>query len=101
MSVVIVGGHDRMHCEYKSVCKKYGCKCKVFTQCPADFKNQIGSPDVLVVFTGTVAHKMVSVASKQAEKSGAYIKHCNSSSKSALDTALKGYFQDKAVFFKS
>ena len=63
MSIVIVGGHDRMHCKYKEICKKYGCKCKVFTQCPANFKNQIGSPDMVIVFTGTVAHKMVSVAS--------------------------------------
>ena len=38
MSVVIVGGHDRMHCRYKEICKKFGCKCKVFTQCPANFK---------------------------------------------------------------
>ena len=94
MSIVIVGGHDRMHCKYKEICKKYGCKCKVFTQCPANFKNQIGNPDMVVVFTGTVAHKMVSVASQQAEKAGAYIKHCHSSSGSALDEALKGYFEE-------
>ena len=43
-------------------------------QCPADFKNQIGNPDIVIVFTGTVAHKMVRVASGQAEKSGAIIK---------------------------
>ena len=43
--------------------------------------------------TGTVAHKMVNIASQQAEKAGAYIKHCNSSSATALNEALKGYFQ--------
>ena len=59
MSIVIVGGHDRMHCRYKEICGKYGCKCKVFTQFPANFKNQIGSPDMVIVFTGTVAPKMV------------------------------------------
>ena len=93
MSVVIVGGHDRMHCRYKEICKKHGCKCKVFTQCPANFKNQRGSPDLIVVFTGTVAHKMVSVASEQAEKSGAQIKHCHSSSSCALNDALLEYFK--------
>lgn len=96
MSVVIVGGHDRMHCQYKEICKKYGCKCKVFTQCPANFRNQIGSPDMLIVFTGTVAHKMVLAASSQAEKNGAYIKHCHSSSKAALCEALDGYFSARA-----
>lgn len=95
MSIVIVGGHDRMHCKYKQICKKYGCKCKVFTQCPANFKNQIGCPDMLIVFTGTVAHKMVNVASVQAEKAGACIKHCHSSSGTALDDTLKSYFDDK------
>ncbi len=93
MSVVIVGGHDRMHCRYKEICKSFGCKCKVFTQCPANFKNQIGNPDMIVVFTNTVAHKMLNVASVQAERSGAYIKHCKSSSACALTDALSEYFE--------
>lgn len=93
MCVVIVGGHDRMHCRYKEICKKHGCKCKIFTQCPADFKNQIGSPEIVIVFTKTVAHKMLSVAIKQAEKTGAMLKHCNSSSACALNEALCEYFR--------
>ena len=47
---------------------------------------------MVIVFTGTVAHKMVAVASQQAEKSGAYIRHCHSSSGNALNEALKDYF---------
>ena len=43
MSVVIVGGHDRMVSQYKKVCKSYQCKVKVFTQMRADFNKQIGS----------------------------------------------------------
>ena len=49
---------------------------------------------MIVVFTGTVAHKMVSVAANQAEKSGAYIKHCNSSGACALNEALEEYFAE-------
>lgn len=93
MSIVIVGGHDRMHCKYKEICKKFGCKCKVFTQCPANFRNQIGSPDMVIVFTKTVAHKMLATASIQAEKSGAVVRHCNSSSACALNDVLCEYFQ--------
>ena len=37
MSIVIVGGHDRMVGQYKKICKSYKCKCKVFTQMEADF----------------------------------------------------------------
>ena len=92
MSIVIVGGHDRMHFRYKDICKKFGCKCKVFTKCPANFQNQIGSPDIIIVFTKTVAHKMLNVASAQAAKTGAVIKHCNSSSAYALNEALSEHF---------
>ena len=35
MSVVIIGGHDRMVHQYKKVCKNYNCKAKVFTQMAA------------------------------------------------------------------
>lgn len=91
MSVVIVGGHDRMNCRYKEICKKHGCKCKVFTQCPANFQNQIGSPDIVIVFVSTVAHKMLNIASVQAKKTGAHVVHCASSSACALENALSQY----------
>lgn len=35
MSVVIIGGHDRMVSQYKKICKNYNCKAKVFTQMSA------------------------------------------------------------------
>lgn len=76
LNIVIVGGHDCMHCRYKQICKKYGCKCKVFTQCPADFQNQIGSPEMIVVFTKTVAHKMLRCACKQAERTKTNCGNC-------------------------
>ena len=44
---------------------------------------------MVVVFTGTVAHKMVMTASQQAEKTGAYLRHCHSSSGNALNEVLK------------
>ena len=96
MSIVIVGGHDRMHCRYKEICKKYGCKCKVFTQCPGDFKNKIGSPNIMILFTGTVAHKMVTVAEARAKQTGADILLCHSSSAFALNDALSSYFSEKS-----
>ena len=68
MSVVIVGGNDRMINKYKELCKTYSCKAKIFTQMPAKFSNQIGRPDLIVLFTNTVAHKMVLTAMSEAEK---------------------------------
>lgn len=43
MSVVIVGGHDRMVSQYVKICKSFNCKAKVFTQMTADFGKQIGA----------------------------------------------------------
>ena len=43
MSVVIIGGHDRMVCQYKKVCKSFNCKAKVFTQMSATLSKQIGA----------------------------------------------------------
>ena len=57
MSVVIVGGHDRMVSQYVKICKSFNCKAKVFTQMTADFGKQIGAPDLLVLFTSTAVHR--------------------------------------------
>ena len=68
MSVVIVGGHDRMACQYKKICKQFKCKAKVFTHMSADLNKQLGQPDLFVLFTNTVSHKMVKTALDEAKK---------------------------------
>ena len=70
MSVVIVGGHDRMARQYQQICKKHRCKAKVFTQMPGNLRNMIGRPDLLVVFTSTVSHKMMHCAVEEAVSEG-------------------------------
>ena len=40
MSVVIIGGHDRMVCQYKKICRQFNCKAKVFTQMSASWENR-------------------------------------------------------------
>ena len=91
MSVVIVGGHDRIVCQYKKICKEHNCKAKVFTQMPAKLGNQIGSPDLIILFTNTVSHKMVNSASKEAKRSGIPVQYLKSSSGSALTALLESY----------
>ena len=89
MSIVIVGGHDRMVAQYKKICKSYKCKCKVFTQMEADFSKKIGCPDLLVLFTNTVSHKMVKCAVAEAERSKAEVVRSHSSSGNALNEILE------------
>ena len=60
MSVVVIGGNDRMASRYKDICESYRCKAKVFTQMPADLSSKLGTPDLMVVFTNTCSHKMES-----------------------------------------
>lgn len=84
MSIVIIGGHDRMVSQYKKICKDYRCKVKVFTQMSGNLKEQLGSPDVFVLFTNTVSHKMVKCALSEAEKNKAEIVRSHSSSGTAL-----------------
>jgi len=91
MSVVIVGGNDRMICQYKTICKEYKCKAKIFTQMPNDFKARIGSPDLMVLFTNTVSHKMVLRATQEAVRTNIKIARSHSSSGSALKGILKEY----------
>ncbi len=84
MSVVIIGGHDRMVCQYKKICQTYQCKAKIFTQMPNKLKDQIGSPDLIVLFTNTVSHKMIRCALSEAEKNQVDVVRSHTSSGNAL-----------------
>lgn len=89
MSIVIVGGHDRMVCQYKKICKNFHCKAKVFTQMSAGFGKQIGTPDLLVLFTSTVSHKMVKCALDEAKRGNVEVVRCHTSSGCALSEILE------------
>ena len=91
MSVVIVGGNDRMVTRYQDICKQYKWKSKVFTQLPTDFENKIGEPDLLVVFTSTCSHKMLAGVKNRSEKRGIPVEHVHSASVSALKNLLECY----------
>ena len=55
-----------------------------------DLKNKIGSPDLLILFTSTVSHKMVHCALKEAERYNIRVERAHSSSASALENVLQG-----------
>lgn len=78
-----------MVCQYKKICKNYHCRVKVFTQMSGNLKEMIGSPDLLILFTNTVSHKMVRCAVSEAEKCHADIVRCHTSSGTALNEILE------------
>jgi hypothetical protein len=89
MSLVLVGGHDRMHREYQNVCEHFNCNSKIYTQMPANFNKSIGVPDRIILFTNTVSHKMVKVAVREARRKNIPISRCHSSSATALHELLQ------------
>ena len=78
-----------MICQYKKICKNYKCKAKVFTQMTSNLREQIGVPDLFVLFTNTVSHKMVKCALSQAEKNEVEVVRCHTSSGTALMEILE------------
>lgn len=91
MSVVVVGGNDRMATRYKNICKEFNCKAKVFTQMPSDFENKLGTPDLMVVFTNTCSHKMVSRVNQRSQKYDIPVARIHSASATALKSVLEQY----------
>lgn len=91
MSVVIIGGNDCMHRRYIQTCEKYGCKAKVFTQMESEIRRKIGSPDLMILFTSTVSHKMVKCALCEAKRCCTRVERCHSSSMTALEGILKNH----------
>lgn len=89
MSIVIIGGNERMEREYKSICKSFGYKSKVFTTMSSKVSKSIGSPEAIVIFTGTVSHKMSKKAEEEAKKKNIPIHRIHSSGKVALEECIK------------
>lgn len=75
--------------QYKKLCKEYNCRAKVFTQMSNGLKNNIGDPDMVVLFTGTVSHKMIHCATSKIKGSKAIIARSKTSSLSALRNILE------------
>ena len=88
MSVVIVGGNECMLRQYKNLCVEYKCKAKVYPKMSSSLKD-IGSPDLLVLFTSTVSHKMIRCALNEVKGRNIKIARSHTSSISALKNILE------------
>lgn len=88
MSVVIVGGNECMIRQYKNLCNEYKCKAKVYPKMASGLKN-IGSPDLLVLFTNTVSHKMIRCALNETKGQNVKIARSHTSSINALRNILE------------
>ena len=89
MSVVIIGGNECMERQYKDLCEEYSCRAKVFTKMSGGLRNKIGSPDLLVLFTSTMSHKMLHCALSETRGGNTVIARSHSSSMAALKNILE------------
>lgn len=87
MSVVIVGGNECMTRRYMDICKAYGCKAKCYPKMNSGLKD-LGNPDLLVLFTGTMSHKMLRVALNEAKGGKTQVARSHSGSATALRSIL-------------
>lgn len=88
MSVVIVGGNEGMAGQYEGICKEHGRKAKVFTKESGSLRRKLGNPDLLILFIGTVSHKMVISVTQEAKKNKVPVARVHTSSATALRAAL-------------
>lgn len=88
MSIVIVGGNECMARQYKNLCEEYQCKAKVYPKMTNGLRN-IGTPDLLVLFTNTVSHKMIRSALEQVKGQNTTTVRSHTSSMNALRSILE------------
>lgn len=73
---------------YKELCSEYNCKAKVYPKMATGLK-KLGLPDLLVLFTSTMSHKMVRCALSEVKGGNTRIARSHSSSISALKNILE------------
>ena len=88
MSIVILGGNECMVRQYMDLCKEYNCRAKVYPKMEGSLRNKIGAPDLLVLFTNTMSHKMLKCALTETKGTSTTIVRSHSASMSALKGIL-------------
>ena len=83
--------------QYKDLCQEYQCDAKVFPKQKSSLKG-IGCPDLMVLFTSTVSHKMVRNALNETKGLDVKVVRSHTSSMSALNNILDDNIkQEEAV----
>ena len=90
MSVVIVGGNERMERRYKDLCEDFQCRAKVFTKPRGGLRDKVGSPDLMIFFTDTMSHKMLLGALSELRGGNTIIEHCPESKQEVSSPIITG-----------
>lgn len=70
MSIVLVGGMDRLEAKYLKEAKDAGMELRIFNQAKQNMGNRIKHADVVVIFTNKVSHQARHEAFTAAKRQG-------------------------------
>ena len=88
MSVAIIGGLDRLKRTYERECLNRGFDARVFSQRIPNMAQRMNGVERILIFTGTVAHPMVTEAVRVGKEQNIPVERSHSSSISALKRCL-------------
>ena len=81
---------DRLKRSYERECRDRGFYARVFSQRIPNMARRMDGVNRILIFTGTVAHPMVTEAVRVAKENNIPVDRCHSSSISALKRCLNG-----------
>jgi len=84
--------------KYKELCGEYKYKVKIYSKMTCEMKN-IGTPDLLVLFTNTVSHKMIRSALEQTKGKTMKTVRSHTSSMNALREILEKHMEENNAAF--
>ncbi|MCX7856930.1 MAG: DUF2325 domain-containing protein [Deltaproteobacteria bacterium] len=58
MSILVIGGMDRLERHYFREARDMGASLKIFTKLRKNIHKKIGKVDAIVIFTGKVSHSL-------------------------------------------
>jgi hypothetical protein len=70
MSIILVGGMDRLGEKYQEVAKDLGMDLRIFSQAKLNLGSKIKHADAVVIFTNKVSHQARNGAFNAAKKQG-------------------------------
>ena len=84
-----MANEDNKILEIKDLCKSYQYSAKVISKMGGTLKGRVGNPDLLVLFTDTISHKMLKNAMNEIKGQKTKVARCRSGSLSALRETLE------------
>jgi len=70
MSIVLVGGMDRLGGQYRKEAERLGMNLRIFSQAEQGMGNKIKNADALVIFTNKISHRAKNEAVSAAKTNG-------------------------------